>query len=72
MTMGITSNSATKSRYLNIIPSDAKGEDKLAYTASTYTKAFGGSGDAASKIQDSGNLSKTDVLNYQVMFNDAL
>jgi len=72
MTMGITSNLATKSRYLNIIPSDAEGEDKLAYTASTYTKAFGGSGDAASKIQDSGNLSKTDVLNYQVMFNDAL
>ena len=72
MTMGITSNLATKSRYLNIIPSDANGEDKLAYTASTYTKAFGGSGDAASKIQDSGNLSKTDVLNYQVMFNDAL
>jgi len=68
LTMGITSNLATKDRYLNIIPSDAKGEDKLAYTAAEYLKTFGDTG----TIQDSGNLSKTDVLNYQVLFNDAL
>ena len=70
LTMGITSNLATKSRYLNIIPSDAKGEDQLAYTAAEYLKTFGAT--KGGKIQDSGNLSKTDVLNYQVMFNDAL
>ena len=71
MTMGITSNSATKNRYLNIIPSDAKGEDKLAYTTTEYAKAFTGKS-GGGLIQDSGNLSKTDVLNYQVMFNDAI
>ena len=72
LTMGITSNLATKDRYLNIIPIDAKGEDKLAYTAAEYLKTFGPAKGDDGTIQDSGNLSKTDVLNYQVMFNDAL
>ena len=71
LTMGITSNSATKDRYLNIVPLDD--EDRLAYQAASYQKDFGkGTGDKKGIIQDSGNLSKTDVLNYQVMFSEAI
>jgi len=71
LTMGITSNSATKDRYLNIVP--LNDEDTMAYQAESYTKNFGvGSADKKGKIQDSGNLSKTDVLNYQVMFSESI
>lgn len=71
LTMGITSNSATKDRYLNIVP--LNDEDTMAYQAESYTKNFGqGTADKKGKIQDSGNLSKTDVLNYQVMFSESI
>ena len=71
LTMGITSNSATKDRYLNIVPLDD--EDRVAYQSAAYQNNFGkGTGDKKGIIQDSGNLSKTDVLNYQVMFSEAI
>jgi len=66
LTMGITSNIASKDRYLNIVPLDDL--DKSAYQTESYLANFGKKG----KIQDSGNLSKTDILNYQVMFSDAI
>ena len=48
-------------------------EDRVAYQSAAYQNNFGkGTGDKKGIIQDSGNLSKTDVLNYQVMFSEAI
>lgn len=61
-TMGITSNWATKKGdFLNVVPSTD--DDKKAYIIETYN---------GSDLQDTGNLSKTDLLNYQFMFAESL
>jgi hypothetical protein len=60
--MGITSNWATKKGdFLNVVPSTD--DDKKAYIIETYN---------GSDLQDTGNLSKTDLLNYQFMFAESL
>ena len=73
MTMGITSNLATKAEMLNVVP--VNDTDKLAYTTSAYTKGYEGGPTAKNpdeQIQDSGNLSAIDMLNYQVAFTEAI
>jgi len=61
MTMGITSNWATDKEFLNVVP--ITDDDKLAYITESY---------AAGDIQDSGNLSQIDLLNYQFQFSQAM
>ena len=43
--------------------------DKLAYSNSAYTIDYEGKPE---QIQDSGNLSAIDMLNYQVAFTEAI
>ena len=61
MTMGVTSNWATKTNFLNVVP--VNDDDKKAYIMETYTKE---------EIQDSGNISQIDLLNYQFQFSQAI
>jgi len=61
-TMGITSNWATKKGdFLNVVP--VNDDDRKAYVIDTYN---------GTDLQDSGNLSKTDLLNYQFMFAESI